>query len=79
MTILISRFILNIHGVAISEDDAMELSTFTSTGYSDPAGAMFTTRVDINNYSPHIVQQRRHAIHAAATEDAYVTKLVYSA
>lgn len=52
MTILISRFILNIREVMKQEDDATDatkLSTLTSIDYSDSPGAMFTTMIGIDD------------------------------
>ena len=80
MTILISRFILNIREVMKEEDDttdATKLSTLTSTGYSDPSGAMFMTVIGIDDV--HDVAHKhvtdRTIVTGQEIEEVYVTLL----
>ena len=78
MTILISRFILNIHEAAKLGDDATELSTLTGTGYSEPPEVMFTTRIDIED--AHDAIQKQHftdhtIVTEEETEEVYVSPL----
>ncbi|KAH9920148.1 uncharacterized protein B0H18DRAFT_957201 [Fomitopsis serialis] len=46
MTILISRFILDIRKTGLSRESDTELTTYTDTGYPDSSRGLFTTRVD---------------------------------
>ncbi|KZT71741.1 hypothetical protein DAEQUDRAFT_763581 [Daedalea quercina L-15889] len=63
MSILVSRFILNIRKTAPPDKDNTELTTYTSAGYSDPSGDVFTTRVDIYDARTTITNPREFVVH----------------